>query len=245
VTRKGLRRPVIGIAGYCEPARWDIWDCQATLIQQSYVRGITEHGGRVVVLPPDDVDADVLDRLDGLLLPSGADIDPALYAEPRHSATDRARLDRDAGELLLLREALARNMPVLGVCRGMQLLAVATGGSLHQHLPETLGHTGHLPQEGVLGEHEVRFVPGSLAANLFGERASLNSHHHQAIAHPGAMVATAHSIDGVIEAVEQPAAGFVLGVQWHPEIAGGDKLFAAFVSACVSAEAGLLGGEAC
>lgn len=225
-------RPVIGIAGYREQARWNIWDTDATVIQQSFVRGVTEAGGRPVVLPPDDRDADVLDRLNGLLLPGGADIDPARFGQDRHPATDRARPDRDAGELLLLRAALDRDLPVLGVCRGLQLLALLYGGTLHQHLPDVLGHSGHLPREGVLGEHEVTFTAGSRAAAVYGRSARVNSHHHQGVADPGRLRVTARSDDGLPEAVEDPDKRFVLGVQWHPEISGDDALFAAFVDSC-------------
>ncbi|WP_326783448.1 gamma-glutamyl-gamma-aminobutyrate hydrolase family protein [Streptomyces sp. NBC_00151] len=229
------KRPVIGIAAYREQARWNIWDTDATVIHQSFVRGVTEAGGRAVVLPPDDQDADVLDRLDGLLLPGGVDIDPARYGQDRHPATDRARPDRDAGELLLLDAALERDLPVLGVCRGLQLLALLYGGTLHQHLPDVLGHSRHQPREGVLGEHEVIFAAGSRAAAVYGSSSSVNSHHHQGIADPGRLWVTAHSDDGLPEAVEDPDRRWVLGVQWHPELSGGRALFAAFVSACHSA----------
>ncbi|MFB7513144.1 gamma-glutamyl-gamma-aminobutyrate hydrolase family protein [Streptomyces sp. NPDC056144] len=224
-------RPVIGIAGYREQARWNIWDTDATVIQQSFVRGVVEAGGRAVVLPPDDRDADVLDRLDGLLLPGGADIDPALFGQAPHPSTDRPRPDRDAGELLLLRAALERDLPVLGVCRGLQLLVLAYGGTLHQHLPDVLGHSGHLPQEGVLGEHEVTFTAGTRAAAVYGSSARVNSHHHQGVADPGRLRVTGRSDDGLPEAVEDAAKRFVLGVQWHPEISGDDALFEAFVAA--------------
>lgn len=229
-----MDRPIIGISGYREQARWDIWDCEATLIQQSYVRALAGHGGRAVVLPPDEVDAGVMSRLDGLVLASGADVDPSQYGASPHPTTDSARRDRDAGEMLLLRAALELGLPVLGVCRGMQLLAVVAGGSLHQHLPETLGHSGHCPAEGVLGNHEVSFTLGSLAARLFGERAVVNSHHHQGVADPGRMHITGRSADGLAEALEDPTQRFVLGVQWHPELVGGDQAFGAFVAACAA-----------
>ncbi|WP_035799585.1 gamma-glutamyl-gamma-aminobutyrate hydrolase family protein [Kitasatospora mediocidica] len=230
-----MSRPVIGIAAYRAQARWDIWDTQATLIHQSYVRGVTENGGRAVVLPPDDLDADVLDRLDGLLLPGGADIDPARYGHARHQRTDEPSLDRDAGELLLLRGALERDLPVLGVCRGLQLLTLHYGGTLHQHLPDVLGHSGHLPEPGVFGAHPVRFADGSIAASVFGPSAVVNSHHHQGIADPGTLRVTAYSDDDLPEAAEDPSKRFVLGVQWHPEVACEDALFAAFVQACGAA----------
>ncbi|MFI6624959.1 gamma-glutamyl-gamma-aminobutyrate hydrolase family protein [Streptomyces sp. NPDC050528] len=226
------RRPVIGIAGYREQARWNIWDTDATVIQQSFVRGVTQAGGRAVVLPPDSQDSDVLDRLDGLLLPGGADIDPAHFGQDRHPTTDQPRPDRDAGELLLLRAALDRNLPVLGVCCGLQLLVILYGGTLHQHLPDLLGHTGHLPSEGVLGEHEVTFSAGSKAAAVYGRSARVNSHHHQGVAEPGGLRVTARSDDGLPEAVEDPDKRFVVGVQWHPELSGDAALFAAFVAAC-------------
>ncbi|MBT2440935.1 gamma-glutamyl-gamma-aminobutyrate hydrolase family protein [Streptomyces sp. ISL-36] len=229
-----MSRPVIGIAAYQDRARWDIWDTQATMIQQSYVRGVAANGGRAVVLPPDDLDADVLDRLDGLLLPGGADIDPDRYGQPRHPRTDPPAAGRDAGELLLLRAALERDLPVLGVCRGLQLLTLLYGGTLHQHLPDVLGHTGHLPEPGVFGEHPVRFAEGSLAASVYGPEAVVNSHHHQGIADAGTLRVTGYSDDGLAEAVEDPAKRFVLGVQWHPEVAQEDHLFSRFVAACAA-----------
>lgn len=225
-------RPVIGITGYVERARWDIWHTPATLIQQSYVSKVTESGGRAVVLPPDAVDADIVERLDGLVFSSGADLDPALYGADRHPESDRARVDRDAGELLLLRAAIAADLPVLGVCRGMQLIALAYGGRLHQHLPEVLGHDRHCPTVGVLAEHEVRFAAGSLAARLMGPRVVTNSHHHQGVADAGGLLVSGRTDDGLAEAVEDPARRFLLGVQWHPEAAPDNRLFAALVAAC-------------
>ncbi|AYN37721.1 gamma-glutamyl-gamma-aminobutyrate hydrolase family protein [Streptomyces dangxiongensis] len=227
-----MSRPVIGIAAYRDRARWNIWDTDATVVQQSYVRGIADNGGRPVVLPPDDLDADVLHRLDGLLLTGGADIDPAHYGQEPHPASDTPRPDRDHGELLLLRTALDLDLPVLGVCRGLQLLALVHGGTLHQHLPDVVGHTGHCPREGEFGRHEVRFTERSRAAAVYGPRAVTNSHHHQAVADPGLLTVTGRSDDGVVEAAEDPAKRFVLGVQWHPEVSGDDELFAAFVAAC-------------
>jgi putative glutamine amidotransferase len=229
-----MSRPVIGIAGYRDRASWNIWDTDATVIQQSYVRGVTHAGGRAVVLPPDSVDAEVLLRLDGLLLSGGADLDPALYGAERHPDTDQARTDRDTGELLLLRAALDMDLPVLGVCRGLQLLAVAHGGTLHQHLPDLVGHTGHCPREGVFGRHVVEMTPDSCVGAVYGPRTEVNSHHHQAVADPGTLRVTGRADDGVIEAAENPLLRFAVGVQWHPEVSCDDALFEAFVTACTS-----------
>ncbi|MER7202104.1 gamma-glutamyl-gamma-aminobutyrate hydrolase [Streptomyces sp. CB01635] len=229
-----MSRPVIGIASYRDRARWNIWDTDATVLQQGYVDGVRRAGGRAVVLPPDDTDADVVARLDGLLLPGGADVDPARYGAARHPRTDTPSADRDAGELLLLEAALAAGLPVLGVCRGLQLLALAYGGTLHQHLPDLVGHSGHCPAEGVFGRHPVHLVPGSRAAALYGELAEVNSHHHQAVLDPGGLHVTGRGDDGVVEAAEDPSRPFVLGVQWHPEVSDDRKLFAAFVAACTT-----------
>ncbi|MGC4854260.1 gamma-glutamyl-gamma-aminobutyrate hydrolase family protein [Micromonospora sp. DT4] len=212
-----MRRPLIGISAYVEPADWAVWrGVRAVLVPEAYVRAVTAAGGRAVVLPPDDWDADVLAVLDGLLLAGGADVGPGRYGQQPHPRTED-RPDRDVGELTLLTAALATDMPVLGVCRGMQLLAVAYGGTLHQHLPDVLGSEAHRPAPGVYGTHPVRFAPGSLAARTMVGVQQVNSYHHQAVATPGRLAVTGWASDGVIEAVEDPGRPFVLGVQWHPE----------------------------
>ncbi|MET7670422.1 gamma-glutamyl-gamma-aminobutyrate hydrolase family protein [Micromonospora luteifusca] len=211
------RRPLIGISAYVEPADWAVWrGVPAVLVPEAYVRAVTVAGGRAVVLPPDDVDGDVLAVLDGLLLAGGADVGPGRYGQPPHPRTED-RPDRDAGELTLLAAALAAELPLLGVCRGMQLLAVAYGGTLHQHLPDVVGHEGHRPAPGVYGSHAVRFAAGSLAASVLAGVDRVNSYHHQAVADAGRLAVTGWAEDGVIEAVEDPALPFVFGVQWHPE----------------------------
>ncbi|MEU4469835.1 gamma-glutamyl-gamma-aminobutyrate hydrolase family protein [Micromonospora sp. NPDC023888] len=213
----GRRRPLIGISAYVEPVDWAAWrGVRAVLVPEAYARAVTAAGGRAVVLPPDDVDADVVAVLDGLLLAGGADVGPGRYGQRPDPRTED-RPDRDAGELVLLAAALAAELPVLGVCRGMQLLAVAYGGTLHQHLPDVVGHEGHRPAPGVYGTHPARFVPGSLAASVLAGVDRVNSYHHQAVADPGRLAVTGWAEDGVIEAVEDPALPFVLGVQWHPE----------------------------
>jgi putative glutamine amidotransferase len=225
-------RPVIGITAYVEPASWGTWQqVPITLLPHAYVQAVTAAGGRAVVLPPDDLDAAVLDRLDGLVLAGGADVGPGLYGDEPQPLTE-SRPDRDAGEITLARGAVQRDLPVLGVCRGMQLLAVAYGGRLHQHLPDVLGHDKHRPGVGVYGTHGVRFAAGSRIAAVMGDDAEVNTYHHQGVADPGGLTVTAWAQDGLPEAVEDPAKRFVLGVQWHPEAAGDVRPFAALVAAC-------------
>lgn len=226
-------RPIIGITTYVEPANWGVWrDLPAALIPQAYVEAVTLAGGRAILLPPDDRDADVVDILDGLVLSGGADVAPDLYGAPA-SARTVTRPDRDGGEMLLLRRALESDTPVLGICRGMQQLVVASGGRLHQHLPDVLGHAGHNPAPGVYGELKVELTPGSRVAELLGETKVVHCHHHQGIADPGSLVITGRSDDGLPEAVEDPSRPFLLGVQWHPEVTRDEQLFGALVRAAV------------
>ena len=224
-------RPVIGITTYVEPATWGVWrDLPTTLVPHDYVAAVTEAGGRAVLIPPDDLDADVVRVLDGLVLSGGADPSPELYgAEPGpHTVT---RPERDSGEVLLARAALAADLPVLGICRGLQLLAIAAGGSLHQHLPEVLGHDRHRPAPGVYGTHEVSFTPGSRTAALMGDDRSVHCFHHQGVADPGTLTVAGRAEDGLIEALEDPARRFLLAVQWHPEVIRDKRLFGALVTA--------------
>jgi putative glutamine amidotransferase len=222
-------RPVVGITCYVEPARWGPWDARAALLPYTYVAAVTAAGGRAVVLPPDP-DADVLTRLDALVLAGGADVGAARYgARPHPRTVDRP--ERDDGELALAAAALDADLPLLGVCRGAQLLAVACGGTLHQHLPDLVGGERHQPAPGVLGAHPARFAAGSRVAAFMGTAAEINSYHHQAVDDPGKLVVTGWADDGVVEAVEHPEAAFVVGVQWHPEESGDGRPFAALVAA--------------
>ncbi|WP_026212117.1 gamma-glutamyl-gamma-aminobutyrate hydrolase family protein [Longispora albida] len=220
-------RPVIGVTAYVEPARWLAWDTTAVVIPHSYTECVREAGGHPVVLPPDP-DPAILSRLDGLVLTGGADVSPALYGAEPHPET-MTRADRDAGELALL--AAAGELPVLGICRGMQLMAVHTGGRLHQHLPELIGGVRHLPQRGVFGRHQARFEPGSRVHAILGAGEEINSYHHQSVADPGKLAVTGWADDGVIEALEDPGLPFHLGVQWHPEQSRDLRLFSALVTA--------------
>jgi len=231
-----MSRPIVGITSYVEPASWGPWrDVPIAFIHERYVKVINAVGARCVVLPPDTVDADVLRILDGLVIAGGPDVDPSLYGEPPHPLTD-SRPDRDRGELTLLTAALGADLPILGVCRGMQLLAVAYGGRLHQHLPDVVGNDKHQPALSVYGTHGVRFAPGSRIDEIMAGDGGVgggevNSYHHQGIADPGGLTVTGWADDGVIEVLEDPAKRFVLGVQWHPEGLGDVRLFKALVAA--------------
>ncbi|GFJ88977.1 gamma-glutamyl-gamma-aminobutyrate hydrolase family protein [Phytohabitans rumicis] len=204
-----------------------VWrDVPAALLPYSYVQAVEAAGGRAVVLPPDPAGAEILDVLDGLVLAGGADIAADRYGAAADPRTD-SRPDRDAGEFPLV----DADLPILGVCRGMQLLTVAYGGRLHQHLPDVVGHDKHRPDDGVYGSHGVRFVPGSRIDEIMSGDSEVNSYHHQAIADAGRLVVTGWSDDGVIEAVEDPTRRFLVGVQWHPEVDGDVRPFEALVSA--------------
>lgn len=230
-----MSRPIIGLTCYVEPARWGAWDTRAALIHTTYTDSLAAAGARVVILPPDSVDADVLDRVDALVIAGGADVEPALYGAEPHDTTDVPRTDRDAGEMTLYRGAMERGMPVLGICRGLQVMAVAEGGALHQHLPDVVGDARHREAFGTFSEHGARFTPGSIAHALVGaDEAVVNSSHHQAVSDAGRLTVTGWADDGTIEAAEDPAARFVVGVQWHPEQAQDEvsaRIFAALVGA--------------
>ncbi|HEY0002355.1 MAG TPA: gamma-glutamyl-gamma-aminobutyrate hydrolase family protein [Actinoplanes sp.] len=224
-------RPIIGITTYVVPATWGVWhDLPTALVPHDYVTAVTLAGGRAVLLPPDNQDTDVLRVLDALVLTGGPDLDPALYGSAPEPLTVTDR-DRDLAEMSMVRRALNLDMPVLGVCRGMQQLAVAAGGRLHQHLPDVLGHEKHRPAPGVYGEHEATLVPGSRIAALMGEDLGIHCYHHQGVADAGALVVTGRTEDGLAEAIEDPDRRFVLGVQWHPEVIRDKRLFGALVAA--------------
>ncbi|OLE26020.1 MAG: gamma-glutamyl-gamma-aminobutyrate hydrolase [Actinobacteria bacterium 13_1_20CM_3_71_11] len=229
-----MPRPIIGLTTYAEDARFGLQDTFSAVLPLAYVHAVHETGGRAVLITPDDPDPEVLDSLDGIMFTGGSDVDPALYGEEPHGAT-RVRPQRDRAEILLLRAATDRGLPLLGICRGMQLMAVAYGGRLHQHLPDVLGHHGHRPVSGPkFGWHPVELVSGSRAQAILGDRVTVNSFHHQGVADPGRLQATGWCPeDTLIEVVEDPELPFALGVQWHPEDTDDFRVIAAFVEAAV------------
>ena len=218
VKTAAMARPVIGVSTYVEPARWGAWEVPAALLHEWYVDAVREAGGRAVLLPPDAADADVLDRVDGLILIGGADVGPATYGAEPHPTTDEPRRQRDASEILLCRGARERDLPLLGICRGLQVMAVAHGGTLIQDLPDAGYGLAHREQPGTFTQHDVAFAEGSRIAGIYGTTTlRTNSSHHQGIADPGSLVPTGWSHDGLIEVCEAPDARFAIGVQWHPE----------------------------
>ncbi len=234
--------PVVGISAYSLPARWGSWDLPAVLLPRRYTDMVTAAGAVPVLLPPTAGVAEVLPRLDGLVLSGGGDIDPALYGAAVHPQCGPANADRDRAEIELCLAALATGLPLLGICRGLQVLNVALGGTLHQHLPDIVGHDGHSPEAAGHGTHKVSVAPGTrLASILRTSEAAVPTHHHQAVDRLGAgLIATAWTDDGVIEAAEltpvadNPAGQaepFVIAVQWHPEAGDDPSLFAALVTA--------------
>jgi putative glutamine amidotransferase len=226
--------PVIGITCYVEPARFTVWETPAALLPYAYVDQVARAGGQPVILPPTGDPAAVAGRLDGLILAGGGDVDPARYGEPPHESTGYIRTFRDDAEFGLVNAALAAGLPLLGICRGMQVLNVALGGTLHQHLPDELGHTAHSPAPGRYGTLPVRLTPGSRLAEIFDAEhlADPAHYHHQAIDALGrGLTATARTDDGVIEGVELDGHPFCVAVQWHPETGADNSLFAALIHA--------------
>jgi len=224
-------RPLIGITSYVEQARWGSWDTRVALVPYRYVESVRRAGGRAVVLPPDPDDAGVLDALAGLVVAGGADVSPDRYGAAPHPLAGPFRLDRDAGELCLLAGARERDLPVLGVCRGMQLMAVHAGGALIQHLPDVVGHNEHRPLESGYGWHEARFAPGTRVEQVLGKGLTVNSHHHQGIADAGTLTVAGWAHDDTVEVLEDPDRRFYVGVQWHPEATDDVRLFGALVDA--------------
>jgi putative glutamine amidotransferase len=232
------QRPVIGICTSLTRARYGVWDELAALLQYSYIAAIQRADGMAVMIPPDpaleQTPDEMLDLIDGLILTGGSDIDPACYGSEPHPETDDRVPERDRVELALTRRAVERDMPVLGICRGMQLINVAFGGTLLQHLPDDLGHAEHRRVPGSFdgADHDVRLAAGSLAARAAREELhATKSHHHQGVDAVGAglEVTGVSTLDELPEAIEAPAHRFVLGVQWHPEADPASGLIRALV----------------
>ncbi|MGH3510259.1 MAG: gamma-glutamyl-gamma-aminobutyrate hydrolase family protein [Nocardioidaceae bacterium] len=226
-------RPVIGLSTYREQARWGVWDVRADLLPSDYAEAVAAAGGVPVLLPPQATEYadDVLARVDALVVSGGADVDPERYGAEPHPRTASWRPDRDAWELALLAAADRRGLPVLGICRGMQVMAVQAGGELDQHTPDLVGHERHSPGGPEFGAVEVATEPGSRLAALVGATQIVSCHHHQSVrSHPG-FAPSAYADDGTLEAMERPGDRFCLAVQWHPENREDAGLFRGLVEA--------------
>src|SRR6202171_1403765 len=244
----GMRRPVIGICTALEHARWSVWDQEAVLLPRNYVEALRVAGGFAVRRPPDaglvGDPEEALELIDGLVLAGGADIDPASYGQAQHAETAGTVLERDEFEIALVRAAIERDLPVLGICRGMQLLNVALGGTLLQHLPERFGHHEHRRVVGSFdgADHDVDVSEGTLAMRVVDEAShATKSHHHQGVDRlgEGLRVSAISPGDGLAEAIELPGKRFVLGVQWDPEADAASPVLAAFLQAATEhAQAG-------
>ena len=244
--------PLIGVSTYVAEAAWGSWARPAAVLPESYYELVGSAGGRPLLLPPLRTAAggpgfgaaEVIAALDGLVLTGGGDIDPAAYGETAGPDVGGVDPVRDGSEQALLAAALAADLPVLAICRGLQVLNTARGGTLHQHLPAVVGHDGHRLAPSVFGEVKVTTTPDSTAAAIFGASATVLCSHHQSIDRLGTgLTPTAWADDGVIEAVELLGPPFVLGVQWHPEEGGDQRPFAALVEAARAYRATRTAGE--
>jgi len=226
--------PVIGLTTYREHAEWGVWSQRADLLPAQYAAAVEAAGGVPVLLPPAGTAreaAAVVARLDGLVISGGADVDPGRYGAQPHPRTAGWRPDRDAWELALLDAAAAAELPVLGVCRGMQVMAVHAGGRLDQHTPDRVGDDTHSPGADAFGVVPVSTVPGSRTSALVGDSLVVNCHHHQSVRdHPG-LLASAWAADGTLEALELAGDRFCVAVQWHPETAADVGLMTGLVRA--------------
>jgi len=226
--------PVVGITAYSARAAWGAWDAEAVLLPRPYVEAVARSGAAPVVLPPlPDVIAAALPRLDALVVAGGPDVEPVRYGEEPGAHTQPPNRDRDAAELLLLADAIDAGLPVLGICRGMQLLNVLRGGTLQQHLPDVVGSDLHAPSIGAYASHPVSVKPGTRLAALLGrtEVDSVPTYHHQGVDVLGTgLQPTAWAPDGTLEAIEDPELPFCIGVQWHPEAGDDPALFDALVA---------------
>jgi putative glutamine amidotransferase len=219
--------PLIGITTYVVPAKWSYWELEAALVPAAYVEAVERAGGRALLVPPSrNGIEETLEAVDGLIFSGGADLDPELYGQDAHPETSGVDETRDRAELELLEGALDRDMPVLAICRGSQVLNVARGGDLVQHLPEVVGDEKHKHTPGTFGDHDVVLEDGTRLAELLGDRAPVKSHHHQGFGRVGeGLRVAAHADDGTVEAVEATDRRFALGVLWHPEAGEDGALF--------------------
>ncbi|HEU5373368.1 MAG TPA: gamma-glutamyl-gamma-aminobutyrate hydrolase family protein [Gaiellaceae bacterium] len=224
-------RPVIGITTYLVPAAWGAWTMEAALVPADYVRAVSAAGGAPVLVPPGASLPETLDAVDGLVFSGGSDLDPELYEAEPHPETSGVIRERDDFELELMRAALERDVPMLAICRGSQVLNVALGGDLEQHVPDRIGTDLHKEVNGVFADHDVDVLAGTRLASILDDRQDVKSHHHQGFGRLGSgLREAARAPDGTVEALEDPARRFTVGVLWHPEAGEDTALFRALVT---------------
>jgi putative glutamine amidotransferase len=224
-------KPVVGVTTYLTRAAWGAWDLEAALVPAAYVRAVVSAGGVPLLVPPGASAEETLDAIDGLVFSGGSDLDPELYGEEAHPETDGVVRERDDFELELMRGALARDLPVLAICRGSQVLNVALGGDLEQHVPDRVAADTHKQTPGVFADHDVEVLGGTRLASIVGDRTDVKSHHHQGYGELGeGLRESARAADGTVEALEDPTRRFTLGVLWHPEEGEDLALFKALVA---------------
>jgi gamma-glutamyl-gamma-aminobutyrate hydrolase PuuD len=227
-----IDKPVIGITTYLTRAAWDAWNLDVALVPSSYVRAVVRSGGTPLLVPPGASIDETLDAVAGLIFSGGSDIDPELYGAAAHAETGGVVRERDEFELALMRAALARDLPVLAICRGSQVLNVALGGRLEQHVPDRVGTNVHKETSGAFAEHDVEVLPATRLATLLSGRPGVKSHHHQGLGElAGSLREAARAPDGTVEAIEDSNRRFALGVLWHPEEGEDLALFGALVEA--------------
>jgi gamma-glutamyl-gamma-aminobutyrate hydrolase PuuD len=226
-----VARPVVGITTYLTPAAFGAWELEAALVPAEYVRAVTRAGGAPLLVPPGAGVEETVGAVHGLVFSGGSDLDPELYGEEPHGETIGVVRERDDFELALMEAALARDLPILAICRGSQVLNVALGGDLEQHVPDRVGTNAHKQVNGVFAEHDVEVRDGTRLGSLLGDRHDVKSHHHQGFGELGSgLRVSARAPDGTIEGLEDPSRRFTLGVLWHPEAGDDLALFEALVA---------------
>jgi gamma-glutamyl-gamma-aminobutyrate hydrolase PuuD len=225
-----VAKPIVGITTYLTPAAWGAWQLDAALVPASYVRAVTRAGGSPLLVPPGAAHEETLDSVDALIFSGGSDLDPELYGEQVHPETDGWVRERDDFELGLMQAALARDVPLLAICRGSQVLNVALGGDLEQHVPDRVHTNVHKETPGAFADHDVAIMSGTRLSSILGERTDVKSHHHQGYGELGSgLREAARAPDGTVEALEDPTRRFTLGVLWHPEEGDDLALFEALI----------------
>jgi putative glutamine amidotransferase len=223
-------KPIVGITTYLTPAAWGAWQQDAALVPAAYVRAVVRAGGAPLLVPPGAAYEETLDTVDGLIFSGGSDLDPELYGKEAHAETVGWFRERDDFELGLMQAALARDVPLLAICRGSQVLNVALGGDLEQHVPDRVQTNVHKETPGVFAEHDVAVLPETKLSSILGARADVKSHHHQGYGELGTgLKEAARAPDGTVEALEDPTKRFAVGVLWHPEEGEDMALFEALV----------------